>query len=131
MTQGPTPVTEAGEMPVRVQLSRKKGWRMPANTVKVDRSTKWGNPHDWRDWREQWPFPLAHMHDAEIDRDTWCRGMAYEAFVEDIRSGDIVLPVDELRGKNIACWCPLNGGLFHPCHADVLLELANPPVVPA
>jgi hypothetical protein len=26
-----------------------------------------------------------------------------------------------LRGKNLACWCPLDG----PCHADVLLELSN------
>jgi hypothetical protein len=26
-----------------------------------------------------------------------------------------------LRGKNLACWCPLD----QPCHADVLLELAN------
>lgn len=31
-------------MPERIQLRRKKGWRMPPNTVKVDRSTKWGNP---------------------------------------------------------------------------------------
>lgn len=30
--------------PVRVQLKRTKGWRMPPNTVKVDRTTKWGNP---------------------------------------------------------------------------------------
>jgi integrase len=30
--------------PLRIQLSRKKSWRMPPNTVKVDRSTKWGNP---------------------------------------------------------------------------------------
>ena len=28
----------------RVQLKRTKGWRIPANTVKVDRTTKWGNP---------------------------------------------------------------------------------------
>lgn len=27
----------------------------------------------------------------------------------------------ELAGKNLACWCPLD----QPCHADVLLELAN------
>jgi len=27
----------------------------------------------------------------------------------------------ELRGKNLACWCPLDG----PCHADALLEVAN------
>ena len=35
--------------------------------------------------------------------------------LDDIRS--------ELRGKNLACWCPLD----QPCHADVLLELANAP----
>lgn len=26
----------------------------------------------------------------------------------------------ELRGKNLACWCKAS-----PCHADVLLEIAN------
>jgi hypothetical protein len=31
-------------MPERIQLKRAKGWRMPENTVKVDRTTKWGNP---------------------------------------------------------------------------------------
>lgn len=30
-------------MPDRVQLSRRKGLRMPPDTVKVDRSTRWGN----------------------------------------------------------------------------------------
>ena len=30
--------------PRRIQLRRTAGWRMPLNTVKVDRSTKWGNP---------------------------------------------------------------------------------------
>ena len=29
----------------------------------------------------------------------------------------------ELRGKDLACWCKEG----EPCHADVLLELANPP----
>jgi hypothetical protein len=28
----------------------------------------------------------------------------------------------DLRGFNLACWCPLD----EPCHADVLLEVANP-----
>lgn len=33
------------EKPRRVQLSRRKGWRMPENTVKVDRTNKkFGNP---------------------------------------------------------------------------------------
>ncbi|EPX82062.1 hypothetical protein Salmuc_02429 [Salipiger mucosus DSM 16094] len=26
-----------------------------------------------------------------------------------------------LRGRDLACWCPLD----RPCHADILLELAN------
>jgi hypothetical protein len=39
-----------------------------------------------------------------------------------------------LRGHELACWCPVGGwsgdaystgALLHPCHADVLLELAN------
>jgi len=28
---------------------------------------------------------------------------------------------EQLRGKDLACWC----GLDQPCHADVLLEIAN------
>ena len=27
----------------------------------------------------------------------------------------------ELSGKDLACWCPLG----EPCHADVLLKIAN------
>lgn len=30
--------------------------------------------------------------------------------------------LEELRGKNLACFCPLD---FHYCHADVLLFFAN------
>jgi len=29
---------------VRHSLSRRKGWKMPLNTVKVSRPGKWGNP---------------------------------------------------------------------------------------
>jgi hypothetical protein len=29
--------------------------------------------------------------------------------------------INELRGKDLACWCALD----QPCHADVLLEFAN------
>jgi hypothetical protein len=85
-------------MPERVQLRRTKGWRMPPNTVKVDRSTKWGNP-----------WFVTHEISA-VQAVTWFRN-------EHVGS----LPVAELRGKNLACWCPLD----KPCHADVLLELAN------
>lgn len=30
--------------------------------------------------------------------------------------------LEPLRGRDLVCWCPLDG---LPCHADVLLELAN------
>jgi uncharacterized protein DUF4326 len=30
---------------------------------------------------------------------------------------------ENLRGKDLACWCPLTS----VCHADVLLEIANEP----
>ena len=28
---------------------------------------------------------------------------------------------EHLRGRDLACWCPLD----EPCHADVLLAVAN------
>mgnify|MGYP006332949639 CR=1 FL=1 len=31
-------------MPERIQLRRTKGWRLPEGVVKVDRTTKYGNP---------------------------------------------------------------------------------------
>jgi hypothetical protein len=33
----------------------------------------------------------------------------------------VVASLPELRGRDLACWCPLD----EPCHADVLLEVAN------
>jgi hypothetical protein len=35
---------------------------------------------------------------------------------------ELLAALSELRAKDLACWCPLD----QPCHADVLLELANP-----
>jgi hypothetical protein len=94
---------DVSEKPVRVQLRRTKGWRMPENTVKVDRTTRWGND-----------FIMAHegtRHMAiAIHRE---RAMA--------QAESCLEYFEPLRGKNLACWCPLD----RPCHADVLLELAN------
>lgn len=104
--------------PVRVQLSRAKGWRMPPNTVKVDRSTKWGNPFRVGDVKHfGLPFSGRDMR-IETAEDA-CR--LFRSHMFNIRSSvDLIAP---LRGKNLACWCKLD----QPCHADVLLELANAP----
>jgi hypothetical protein len=47
----------------------------------------------------------------------------YRAHV--LEQAGISLIRSALRGKNLACWCPLD----QPCHADVLLEIANRPLV--
>ena len=109
--------------PVRVQLSRRKGWRMPANTVKVDRTSKWGNPcivgkHGTREECVQW-FALAlsgmFVLGMKNPDGTWLADslIAYSKMAKRDRR--------HLRGKNLACWCPLGA----PCHADVLLKIAN------
>lgn len=95
--------------PQRVQLSRKKGWRMPPNTVKVDRTTRWGNPFT--------DYPTRY---SQVQRFRASLTMA-PAPHPDSYMGRIKRDVHELRGKNLACWCQLD----EPCHADVLLELAN------
>lgn len=91
--------------PVRIRLSRIKGWRIPENTVKVDRSTNFGNPY----------LPLTH--------DAAGRQRAVEQFRDYCPPDSLLAEAARrlLRGKNLACWCPLD----QPCHADVLLELAN------
>lgn len=107
-------------MPQRVQLSRRKGWRMPPNTVSVARPTKWGNPWTVAAYREAGYKPT---HESAVRVcveafEAWMKGEQYWA-----HSTGTLPPPDptELRGKNLACWCPLD----QPCHADVLLELAN------
>lgn len=95
--------------PVRIQLSRKKGWRMPPNTVKVDRSTNWGNP-----------VKVGPGCTAQQAVDVFRRAIEdnNRSFLLCFEPRDVPR---KLRGKNLACWCPLD----QPCHADVLLELAN------
>lgn len=104
-------------VPRRMQLSRKKGWRMPPNTVKVDRTTPWGNI-------------VAVGSEASIEAIDGCRySIIVTPAIAVAIHRDIIVQklkrdpdhLDELRGKNLACWCPLG----EPCHADVLLEIAN------
>ena len=120
-----------GTTPQRVQRSRQKGWRKPPNTVIVTRPWKFGNPfaakvpggehglatmtreHLVEDFREWLTTPLF-AGKSPRGRDSML-GVPYSA------RDRILENLHELRGKNLACWCPLT----QPCHADVLLELAN------
>ena len=100
-------VAAAGQtsgVPTRLQLRRTKGWRAPEGAIVVARPTKWGNPH---------------RVGAEAPAE------AVERYRADLLAGRLRVTVDdvrrELRDRDLACWC----GLDRPCHADVLLAVAN------
>ena len=103
----------------RIQLSRKKGWRKPENTVVVSRPTKWGNPFNWQDCDDSLP-DREKKRLATLDYKNWLTKSKWEIYFTERRQW-ILDHVHELRGKNLACWCKLD----EPCHADVLLKLAN------
>jgi hypothetical protein len=74
---------------------------MPANTVKVDRTTRWGN----------YPAARAGVTGAEAVR-LFARWVEIEA-PEEWKSAALLA----LKKKNLACWCEEGG----PCHADFLI----------
>ena len=96
------------DYPRRIQLSRVKGWRMPPDTLKVDRSTRWG-----------YPFRTRDRSVAELTKVV----AKFEEWITTSQEGHQMAEAARqiLRGKNLACWCPEGG----PCHADVLLRAAN------
>lgn len=99
------------DTPIRVQ--RKRGEKLPPNTVYVGRPTVWGNPFGWLD-----RMPSIQQYGL------WLAG---DVRMFEARRARLLLRLPELRCKNLACWCPLS----LPCHADVLLELANRAAVEA
>jgi hypothetical protein len=134
-------------MPERVQLSRRKGWRKPENTVVVARPTKYGNPFrvdggtvfglPWETVRERFGKGTgidSRTGDEDILTVYVSASSTDLAIVEAVglfRSYCTVFERDEperfarwirsLCGHDLGCWCPLD----QPCHADVLLEIAN------
>lgn len=135
----------------RIQLRRTKGWRLPAGAVVVSRPTIWGNP--WRAGnpgnvcpplhpglpQTRWPVGTLAAADAVQFFRGWIEGYAlpaegspwratmtregkrlvWDAFAA--RRAMILSRLPELRGRDLACWCPPGC----PCHADVLMRLAN------
>jgi Domain of unknown function (DUF4326) len=113
-------------MAKRIQRKRTKGWRMPEGAVYVGRPTKWGNPAKvsrllsadcamaiyaflvWPDDEGEKELNNRHKFFLSVARGKWTR-----ISMDEIER--------ELRGKDLACWCPLD----QSCHADVLLEIAN------
>jgi hypothetical protein len=129
--------------PQRIQRKRTKGWRMPEGAVYVGRGSQWGNP--WK-VEQLGKDKLFYVHDGTHDvsgGQVFNHFGSYDAKPEALAAAAtmyrnhltgwyisghpredgqaIASAAYELAGKNLACWCPLD----QPCHADVLLELAN------
>lgn len=115
--------------PQRLQLSRREGWRLPAQARSVARPGRWGNPHriikDTSHPDTQWV--VASGRDTEHGRYPTvdqARAKAVELYREwaSQRRAVIRAARTELGGRDLACWCPIGA----PCHAEVLLDIANP-----
>lgn len=105
-------------LPHRIQRKRVRGWKMPLNTVYVGRPTIWGNPFIPHNGDCSHPDcgPNSHpplTRQGAVD--------AYRIYLPGLLAAQDKRLIETLRGKNLACWCPLDV----PCHADVLLEVAN------
>lgn len=113
------------EGPCRIQRQRAKGWRMPRGAVYVGRPTKWGNP--FRAVRDGGMWVVVDDNGVDYEsfyhRPNALRDCVRLFSEVDVAYGLLLDRVDiaELRGRDLVCWCPLD----QPCHADVLLELAN------
>lgn len=85
------------------RVLNKRTDQIPADAVYVGRPSKWGNP-----------FVVGKHGTRERVIE------AYRLWL--LRGNPLRAQLTELEGKDLVCWCaPL------PCHADVLLELANTP----
>lgn len=132
-------------MPERIQRRRTKGWTKPEGAVHVGRPSRWGNPYKLGQTLvrypaingDQWelegrsgktPGEMHHYRhpDGTI---TWHQvelastKKVMELYRKHAEStvGYAVRARAELAGKDLMCWCPEGS----PCHADVLLEIAN------
>lgn len=135
--------------PCRIRLSRTKGWRLPSGAVVVSRPSIWGNP-----WEPGDPglfhWPNDHLRGSSCSM--WMtneitRAESVNLFARWLETGEHPFPSgltalgfqecsaamirrrcemrhaipNVLRGRDLACWCLLD----RPCHAEVLLEVAN------
>ncbi|MGC4033658.1 MAG: DUF4326 domain-containing protein [Tepidisphaeraceae bacterium] len=118
--------------PQRIQLKRTEGFNLQAVSmamnglpaVKCARPGKWGNPI--KAGMSCWEAgeAIAEKFGARVDVQDSPHSAAiavklYRWCLENV--ADSGFDTDDLRGKNLACFCPLD----KPCHCDVLLELAN------
>ncbi len=87
---------------------------MPEGAIYVGRPTLWGNRYKIGTWSNRLGRPVATLEEAV---------RLYREIVWDAPDGQHMKAYarEMLRGHDLVCWCPLD----KPCHADVLIALAN------
>lgn len=118
------------DSPVRVQRSRAQGSRTPPGARYVGRPTRFGNPFGVGDplfgaWHERVGEVRDRAHAVQLF-EAWLDGarMPYSGLSIGYPYAPAPTRVEirrHLAGRDLACWCPLD----EPCHADVLLRIAN------
>jgi len=111
-------------MPKRIQLSRRKGRRLPPNTVSVARPSKWGNPYWITQDGDEWLVGLGGFVLAAFPTRKEAAAYAVSEYAKHLTPEQRKAARRELRGKNLACHCDPDDP-DQACHADVLLEAAS------
>lgn len=111
-------------MPDRIHRQRSMGWRMPENTIYVGRPSRWGNPFVVAAAKDMWAVQYRGTNLVRWDTRELAAADAVDRFRRQVTAshGWVESARQALGGKNLACFCPPG----QPCHADVLLQLANP-----
>lgn len=111
-------------MPKRVQIkSRSEIEKLPPDTVYCGRPSEYGNPYAPIDYVES-VKNLTGYNDCNIGVikrlvRLYCL-LDYKKYLDN--NPDLIERIrQQLRGKNLACFCSLDVD----CHADVLLYIAN------
>lgn len=99
------------EASVRLYRAWLTGASIPTRTLD-DKPTGWGIQFD-------------NGHTSTIDRQIIGVAEVAATWADPVTTPELP-DLRPLRGRDLACWCPLD----EPCHADVLLELANATEVP-
>ncbi len=125
--------------PIRIQRLRTAGFNLQETSKKangkkciyVGRGTRWGNP-----WKVGWSKETRHYevsdgcgylpHRYFSDHSSALR-YALQCYTFWLVNRIISKPsfLEPLKGRNLACWCPVGIGHAGKCHADILLYWAN------
>lgn len=120
--------------PIGIQCSRQRGYRLPPNTLRVTRPSRWGNPFRKQAFHLEYSFAeIPPLVEGRLNSETillmpptYLPAVLVELHFAWLNHWSAKWPDDferwiaPLRGKNLACFCKIG----EPCHRDNLLYYA-------